>query len=1108
MPRLLSRLSEGLLFSLLRAIADIDSAKRNQCSVSKSKPKRTEIPTARTGVLTQDCQLFSIQAQQTGVFPEGALRINCVRKSAIRLSCRRAVLALALFCPMCSTSLATCPSQDAQKSKPAPAAQDKQPAANPLATPAPSTTPAGQKGTKPTIEKPTASSGTAGAQISITGTSFDPATPGNTVKFGETAATVKSATATKIVATIPKTLKAGKTTIVVTTAAGASNAWPFTVTVTAPKETGPAITSLSPSSGSPSSEVKIAGTGFGTKEGKVKFNGLEASLSGNPWTDELLTVIVPPALPLGNASVTVTTSAGESKGMPFTVVAPVVWYGVVSGDFTPFITAGQLVPVHITLLNEDLQVIGQVTSYSLSPTDSGKLQIFYTQPDPKAIPASALIGKTIPGDHQYPFTPVAKPAGTNANVVTYQQVIAGDFCLPSNIGQCTTGLLTLNNGNPIDPPNPRPEKIGAYVQAADGTSEKATVKSIGLDAVDVSFTTAPGFKAAWLILEGNSGARRFVYAPAPPVQDSELIYTSKELETICNLVAGRPDCIDTSSRDVQLKPVTSNSTATFVAVEKKLLVVHIRAPLGSEPTAILVTNITNTPHTSVVVRRTINPGGNIDLLNVDMSIMDQVTALRNYGNRIAKRYIAVTLDVKNPTSKKIQFNKSAMYFDVDYVEAKEKGPSWTGFFQAVGEISTIGLYQPSVYQPPFVAARNETEAEKIQRENQDYGKTNAEKKQNKANQKAKPPRVARFGLEQNVKQAPENYLSVLGSFDYTTQKTDDKLKAVELVGAVLTTIASGGIVADASGAFKAGTSIFSGTFLPGVRGLVLDTSFINRLRMNLVSQTFQETIQVPANGSTTTVVLLPRTGILAFTDAEVSVMIDRVIDVHLIPEVVAEETTATTLQKGVCKTGYTKDQTRDALGEPAGVTTNSDGTSVFTYPTGPVTSASFSAAGSLVTCQTRSLSDQLAQATTLVEMNQTLTSLNLTANKITLTDNSVVLTDIPGVSQSYHFDATGKKTTDYTFLFPKITGYEGQSKSALDSFLEAQAKTLSATREQQITTEATAADKDKTTTATYDSPDVQNGKIVITFDNKSGTAPKASNVKAIIFTGDKPQSVH
>src|SRR5207249_2005061 len=155
------------------------------------------------------------------------------------------------------------------------------------------------------------------------------------------------------------------------------------------------------------------------------------------------------------------------------------------------------------------------------------------------------------------------------------------------------------------------------------------------------------------------------------------------------------------------------------------------------------------------------------------------------------------------------------------------------FRESVNLGVTLGLSQPSVYQPPFVAGREDS----------------------------KQPRVARFGLEQNVKQSPVNYLSVLGSFDYTTELTDEKLKAVELIGSVLTNIATGGIVADRSGAFRAGTSVLSGTFLPGVRGLVLDTPFINRLRSNLVAQTLQETVQVPAGGSASMIVLLPRTGI-------------------------------------------------------------------------------------------------------------------------------------------------------------------------------------------------------------------------------------------------------
>jgi hypothetical protein len=498
-----------------------------------------------------------------------------------------------------------------------------------------------------------------------------------------------------------------------------------------------------------------------------------------------------------------------------------------------------------------------------------------------------------------------------------------------------------------------------------------------------------------------------------------------------------------------------------------------------------VVNVKTPTHKSTIARRTIKPGGDTTILNVSMSIMDQITAQRNYGNRIAKRYIAVTLDVYNPTSKKVQFNKSAMYFDVDYVESREQGPTPTGFFQALGEVSTLGLYQPSVYNPPFVAG---------------------------ASKKDKTPRVARFGLEQNVRQAPENYLSVLGSFDYTTTKTDDKLKAVELIGSVLSNIATGGLVADASGAFRAGTSVFASTFLPGVRAIALDTSFINRLRSNLVAQTLQETIQVPAKGSTTTIVLLPRTGILSFTDAQIPVMIKRVIDVHLVEEVVSE-VIETPAKKNECANGNSKDQTRQALGEPSGVTTNSDGSSLFSYARGPVATVNFNKAGIVTSCSPpRTPTEQMDLDKTLLEAKQTLTDLGINATLIPLTDGSTVIVDILGVTKTYHFKANGDVTSPYTFLFKEITAEANkadETQTKLEAFLEDKATTLSATRRADIKAQASKAAKAKAgASVTYGSPDIQNGSITVTFKS-SGTGKSTTVVvDKITFQGDQPKNIN
>jgi hypothetical protein len=438
----------------------------------------------------------------------------------------------------------------------------------------------------------------------------------------------------------------------------------------------------------------------------------------------------------------------------------------------------------------------------------------------------------------------------------------------------------------------------------------------------------------------------------------------------------------------------------------------------------------------------------------------QATVKEQMRHRIGKRYLAVTLDVKNPTAQKLQFNKSAVYFDVDYIEAQEKRDN--EFNELALGVFTLGIVHPSPYAAPFVAREN--------------------------------GRVFRFGLEQNVKHSPISYLAALGSFDETTERTQQEFDTIQLLASIMNTIATGGIAGGPS--FRSASSLLSGVFLPGLKGIVLNDSRINRYRSNLVTQTLQEVIEVPAGGSASTVVLLPRNGILDFDKAKIPVMIERVIDVHLEPEVVTPVTTPP-IEKGVCKPGYTKDQTRQALGEPAGVNTSADGTSVFTYPTGPITSASFDTKALLVSCVQRPPTDQLGQATTLVELNQTLTALKLTSTQIKLTDESIVVTDIPGVTSSFHFDSKGNKAPDYALLFSAISAKKGSKKSDFDTFLETQAKALFAARADEITKQAEAAQDPKNPAkigkpVQYSSPDVANGFVFVTFKNADTAASGAS----------------
>ena len=745
---------------------------------------------------------------------------------------------------------------------------------------------------------------------------------------------------------------------------------------------------------------------------------------------------------------------------------------IITGDFSDLNNdtgLSECAPLSVCalLLAADGQtVVGDVIGITVS---SNTISVTFKAPSTTS-PTYIRLGKKRLSDLTLPFP--GDKSTSRETLVKMRQVIAADFCQRTET-DCTTDFLKPHNqakdGCSPDPvgetqaSDPKCHVVAAYVLPADDSEYRnVSVNVLGIDTVEISFSAPSSFKPAWLVIATKNQSYRYAYTPAAPTQTIVLNYESDELDSVCD-----SNCALAAAVHLKLKSLGAGQDLTLVALEKGLIVARVTSPMGQEPTAIIVSN--KDTHKSAMARRTIKPGQNVNTLQVDMTIMDQVTVQRNYGNRIAKRYIAVTLDVKNPTSQKVQFNKSAIYFDVDYAESMERKRAPGDYWEAVKEVSTLGTYQPSVYKPPFVTAVHDK----------------------------KSARVARFGLEQNVKHAPVNYLSALGSFDSTAEQTDAKLKVLELVGSVLSNIVTGGVVADASGAFRAGTAVFSSTFLPGVRAIVLNTSSVNRLRSNMVAQTLQETVQVPPSGSTTTIVLLPRAGILGYLDAEIPVIVSRVIDVHIVPQVVTE-VTETQVKKGVCKPDLTKDQARQAFGEPTGLTTNSDGSATFSYNIGPIASVEFSTKAILVSCKTRTPTDQLNLATTLVAANQILSDLNLNATKTELTDGTIVLHDITGVLPTYHFDTKGNRISEYVFLFDAIRAETNKAKKDFETFIKSKAKELSAERTSKIEDEVTSSAKAKPSDQIrYESPDIQNGWIMVTYKNggtdKSAPPPPQIN---------------
>jgi YD repeat-containing protein len=170
--------------------------------------------------------------------------------------------------------------------------------------------------TPATITSLSPTSGLVGTSVTITGTAFVTSTASGTsqglsaVTFNGLAALPTSWTATQVIAPVPPGATTGP--VVVVNDGVASNGVAFTVIPSIP----PAITSLSPTSGSVGTSVTITGTAFGTSQGTstVTFNGVVASPTS--WGSTQIVAPVPAGSTTG--PVVVTVGGQASNAVTFT----------------------------------------------------------------------------------------------------------------------------------------------------------------------------------------------------------------------------------------------------------------------------------------------------------------------------------------------------------------------------------------------------------------------------------------------------------------------------------------------------------------------------------------------------------------------------------------------------------------------------------------------------------------------------------------------------------------------------------------------------------------------------------------------------------------------
>jgi len=166
----------------------------------------------------------------------------------------------------------------------------------------------------PIITSFTPASGPVGTPVTVIGAGFmysgAPA-----VSFNGAAATCTADSFTQITATVPASATSGP--ITVTTAGGtASSATSFTVMTPAK----PKIVRLKPASGKRGAPITITGAGFGAVRGtgSVKF-GATTCTKYFSWSATQITCKVSAKAKYGAIKLTVTTTAGKSNAMSFTV---------------------------------------------------------------------------------------------------------------------------------------------------------------------------------------------------------------------------------------------------------------------------------------------------------------------------------------------------------------------------------------------------------------------------------------------------------------------------------------------------------------------------------------------------------------------------------------------------------------------------------------------------------------------------------------------------------------------------------------------------------------------------------------------------------------------
>lgn len=167
----------------------------------------------------------------------------------------------------------------------------------------------------PSILNVSPTTGSPGTQVTIQGTGFGVLQGTSTVTYAGVTLIPNAWSNTQIVVTIPSNAVTGGAFIINVGGQVSNTSTAFTIT-------DPQLTSVSPASGLPGSQVTLTGRGFGTTQGRsyVSFNGQIAQIT--TWSDSYIVCIVPTPTNTSPGSVSVVAwidSTKSTNALTFTI---------------------------------------------------------------------------------------------------------------------------------------------------------------------------------------------------------------------------------------------------------------------------------------------------------------------------------------------------------------------------------------------------------------------------------------------------------------------------------------------------------------------------------------------------------------------------------------------------------------------------------------------------------------------------------------------------------------------------------------------------------------------------------------------------------------------